>query len=201
MANISDAWGEYHFNFSKTQLTTPALRKAWLEKLSDILMYCDSHRKEIVTYYTELRLNDLSDDDYAEETAVEFNGAGKWVYHNNINFFTNSETMSELYQHMLSAEGLVISIEYQDIEGGQYIHTCHEVEVKDGKVFHTEPSDAEWEDIYPKKYLEMGLGDAYEAVSYFLAEVDDLTEEQFEQVLEMDADDFENWRELVGFED
>lgn len=204
MANISDAWGDYHFDFSKTQLNTPALRKAWLEKLSDILMYhtrTNSNGEDVkfqVEYFTELRLDDLSDDDYKEEVTVGFGAAGRWSYQNNMSWFADSKNMEHLYNHMLSADGLVMTVEFEDIEGYQYIRDAHQIIVENGKITHLKDEDAKWENIYPKKYLELGIGDELDAVNHFIC-ADDLTDEQFERILTMSEEEFNNWEEIVGF--
>lgn len=205
MANLSDAWGDYEFDFTKTNLTTPALRKAWLAKLADLLMYRTSvsangiEQKTMVEYNTELRLDDLADDEYTDITRVKFTATGRWSYQNNMRFFTNSDGMAKLYAHMLSADGLVMTVEFEDIEGYQYIQDTHQIIVENGKITHIEDEDAKWESIYPKKYLELGIGDAFDAVNHFI-NADDLTDEQFERILTMSEEEFDNWEEIVGFE-
>lgn len=206
MANLSDAWGDYEFDFTKTNLNTPALRKAWLERLSDLLIYHiyddenGVEKKGGAEYITELRLSDLADDEYTDITRVEFVATGRWSYQNNMRFFTNSDDMAQLYAHMLSADGLVMTVYFQDMEGSQYIKDTHQLIIKDGHITHLEDKNAKVEIIYPKRYLELGIGDEYDAVSHFLSEVDDLTDEQFDRILTMTAEEFDNWEEIVGFE-
>lgn len=204
MANLSDAWGDYEFDFTKTNLTTPALRKAWLAKLADLLMYRTStangiEKKTMVEYNTELRLSDLADDEYTDVLTVEFQATGRWSYQNNMRFFTNSDGEPDLHAHMLSADGLVMTVYFEDMEGSQYIKDTHQLIIKNGHITHLEDKNAKVEIIYPKRYLELGIGDEYDAVSHFLSEVDDLTDEQFERILTMTAEEFDNWEEIVGF--
>lgn len=205
MANLSDAWGDYEFDFTKTNLNTPALRKAWLAKLADLLMYRTStangiEQKTMVEYNTELRLSDLADDEYTDVLTVEFQATGRWSYQNNMRFFTNSDGEPDLHAHMLSADGLVMTVSFEDMEGSQYIKDTHQLIIKNGHITHLEDKNAKVEIIYPKRYLELGIGDEYDAVSHFLSEVDDLTDEQFERILTMSAEEFDNWEEIVGFE-
>lgn len=125
---------------------------------------------------------------------------GRWSYQNNMKFFTNSDGEEKLYNHMLSADGLVMTVYFEDVEGDTYIKDTHQLSVKDGHITHLEDKNAKVEIIYPKRYLELGIGDEYDAVSHFLSEVDDLTDEQFERILTMTAEEFDNWEEIVGFE-
>ena len=206
MANLSTAWGNYKFDFTKTNLNTPTLRKAWLEQLSDLLMYhtyTDKNgveKKYLVEYRTELCLDDLANDEYTDIITVEFTAIGRWSYQNNMKFFTDEDGSADLYAHVLSADGLVMTVDFKDLEGDTYIKDTHQLIIKDGHITHLEDKNAIIETIYPKRYLELGIGDEYDAVSHFLSEVDDLTDEQFNRILTMSAEEFYNWEEIVGFE-
>lgn len=194
MANLSDAWGYYHFDFSKTGLDTPAKRKQWLNQLSDFLLYGDLDCKDgkmMVTYYTELRLDDLSDADYETTMTVGFTATGCWSYQNNMEFF-DSPQMPQLRDHMLSADGLEMTVEFQDLEGFDYIDDAHIITVNNGTILHTSDNHASYQTIYPKKYLELGIGDDFCAVNHFV-DADALTDSQFYEVLEMDKETFFEW--------
>ena len=205
MANLSSAWGNYKFDFTKTNLNTPTLRKAWLNQLSDLLMYqtyIDKNgveQKYLVEYLTELRLDDLADDEYTDIITVEFTATGRWSYRNNMKFFTDEDGSADLYAHVLSADGLVMTVDFKDLESDTYIKDTHQLIIKDGHITHLEDKNSIIETIYPKRYLELGIGDEYDAVSHFLSEVDDLTDEQFNRILTMSAEEFDNWEEIVGF--
>lgn len=196
MANLSDAWGWYHFDFTKTNLNTPAKRKQWLKQLSDFLLYdtssdCKKDFKPIVTYFTELRLDDLSDADYETTMTVAFTATGRWSYQNNMEFF-DSPQMPQLRDHMLSIDGLTMTVEFQDIEGCEYMEDTHRITISEGKLTHLSDNNTSWQTIYPKKYLELGLGEAYCAVNHFV-DADDLTDAQFDEVLKMDKETFFEW--------
>lgn len=188
MANISDAWGDYQFDFTNTALQTAGERKAWLEKLANMLKFDDGWQPD---YYTDLYLSELADDEFTPVTHVEFGGSGRWNYQNNLQWFHDGVYPS-LTEHLLAVDGLIMTINYNDLEEFDYIQATDIIKVADGKVIYIADENPHHEIIYPKRYLELGIGDAVDAVNHF-TNGDELSDDEFWQVLEMDKEQFLQW--------
>lgn len=148
MANITDATGVFIFDFSNTGKTAQEAID-WLTRFDDAL--------SSLGYPTYLGFNE-SDHEAVEKdmgASLQFSGAGRWTYEENIKVFANLDGDDD-YQNLLKEmNGLTIKIEYEeygnDFEGNGYAT----ITIQDGKAtlddeyFGDEPhNDDDWDDEF-----------------------------------------------------
>lgn len=194
MANLSSAWGTYTFDFSNTALSREQ-QMQWLKALSDLLLYgevVEEGQPEplMVTYFTELW---LTQDQTSDIKRFSFAGTGRWAYQNNLQWFITDRDLESM---LLQANGLVMTVDFQDLTEDQYIRGNYIFVVMDGMIAYTSDESVQWENIYPKRYLELGIGDKEDAVSHFI-DISELTDEQIDQICEMDQEEFDRWEDII----
>lgn len=194
MANLSSAWGTYTFDFSNTALSREQ-QMQWLKALSDLLLYgevVEEGQPEplMVTYFTELW---LTQDQTSDIKRFSFAGTGRWAYQNNLQWFITDRDLESM---LLQANGLVMTVDFQDLTEDQYIRGNCTFVVMDGMIAYTSDESVQWENIYPKRYLELGIGDKEDAVSHFI-DIGELTDEQIDQICEMDQEEFDRWEDII----
>ena len=155
MSNVTDVTGVFIFDFTNTGKTAQEAID-WLTRFDDAL--------SSLGYPTYLGFNE-SDHEAVEKdmgTSLQFSGAGRWTYEENIKVFANLDGDDD-YQNLLKEmNGLTIKIEYEEIgndfEGNGYAT----ITIQDGKAtldgeyfgdeFETEDSefddDDDWDDEF-----------------------------------------------------
>lgn len=185
MADYSDTFGSYHFDFTKSHLN-PDEQIDFIKKLGEIGEKC---WRDAFTYFDDSSLN-------AKDGKVEvlFSGSGHWAYHNNLEWFKTEE---DILNHLKTAENLTIHIEYTDVLQDTYCQGQAVVTVfKAGEQDRIQVSirDENWQDLYPKRYLELEIGDLSDCVNHFDLP-DDISDEEIDEVMGMDYDAFDKWRD------
>lgn len=126
MANLTDVNGFFAFDFNNTGKTAQEAIN-WLTRFDDAL--------SSLGYPTYLGFNE-SDHEAVEKdmgASLQFSGAGRWTYEENIKVFANLDGDDD-YQNLLKEmNGLTIKIEYEeygnDFEGNGYAT----ITIQDGK--------------------------------------------------------------------
>lgn len=113
MANISDAYGSYIFDFTKTGIATDAkAKKAFISTLHNLTCQCSDGFQH--QYFTDFHLDMLHEEEYNQGVInVPFEGCGRWWYTANVHWYTTDETLRD---HLLTCEGLVMTASYLDAE-------------------------------------------------------------------------------------
>lgn len=126
MANVTDATGVFIFDFTNTGKTAQEVID-WLTRFDDAL--------SSLGYPTYLGFNESDHEAVKKDmgASLQFSGAGRWTYEENIKVFANLDG-DEDYQNLLKEmNGLTIKIEYEeydnDFEGNGYAT----ITIQDGK--------------------------------------------------------------------
>ena len=110
MSNISDAFGEFQFDFSNVK-KNPSEIASWLHKFKKALDKGD--------YFTTLDY--ITDEDFHKQgisnVVINFVANGQNAYQNNLKWITTEEN-NDAYKALLEMDGLIINIEYNDMEIG-----------------------------------------------------------------------------------
>lgn len=196
MADYSDTFGSYHFDFIKSHLN-PDEQIDFIKKLGETLTYVDfgNGEKCWLEAYTLFDEDSLSTSD--DTTDVLFSGSGRWAYHNNLEWFKTEE---DIVNHLKTAGSLTIHIEYTDILQDTYCQGQAVVTVfQAGEQTRIQVSirDEDWQDFYPKRYLELDVGDYYDCINHFNLEEysENISDEEIGEVMKMDYDTFCEWRD------
>lgn len=116
MANLSDVHGTYIFDFSQTKITGDAVAKLqFIQGLHHLVCQCyDGQFRE---YFTDFDLEVLDLGQCADEVvSVPFSACGRWWYRNNLEWYTHIDT--DLYDYIKALDGLVITVDYVEMETG-----------------------------------------------------------------------------------
>ena len=126
MANVTDATGVFIFDFANTGKTAQEAID-WLTRFDDAL--------SSLGYPTYLGFNESDHEAVKKDmgASLQFSGAGRWTYEENIKAFANLDGDDD-YQNLLKEmNGLTIKIEYEedgnDFEGNGYAT----ITIQDGK--------------------------------------------------------------------
>lgn len=141
MSEFTVAFGSYQFDFSKSRLQVAGERKAWLEQLAYHLLYENTERWGEIEkdYSTTLEISE-TDIDYSQNIInIPFHGIGRGCYQTNMEFFKKSDNLKPL---MLSADGLVMTVDFEDVTRGYYLKDQHIIRVENGVFFHTSDDTA-----------------------------------------------------------
>lgn len=156
MANISTAHGSYLFNFTHTKMVKdPHAKQAFINTLHTLTSQYggDGHYNE---YYTDFAIETLNLDacNHAE-ISVPFDGCGRWWYARNLEWYCNTP---ELRDHLLTCDGLVMTVSYHDMESEFCVGEV-QIVVRDGDV-QIVSSDISTYEFTPERAVEFGFYDS-----------------------------------------
>ena len=110
MSNISDAFGEFQFDFSNVK-KNPSEIASWLHKFKKAL--------DKGEYFTTLEYT--ADEDFYNQdisnVVINFVANGCNAYQNNLEWITTNKE-NDAYKLLLEIDGLSLNIEYDDMETG-----------------------------------------------------------------------------------
>lgn len=161
MANISDAHGRYLFNFTNTKLVKdPQAKQAFINTLHNLTSQYSSDGN-YRQYYTNFDIESLDLDAYNHATVeVNFNGCGRWWYLSNLEWYCNAP---ELRDHLLTCDGLIMTVSYHDMESEIYAGEV-QVVVRDDEVQIVSSYISSFE-CTPERAVGFGF---YDNIEYFL---------------------------------
>ena len=110
MSNISDAFGEFQFDFSNVK-KTPVEIASWLHKFKNALdkgEYFTTLEYTVDGYFHNQDISNL---------VINFVANGRNAYQNNLEFITTNKE-NDAYKLLLEMDGLNLNIEYDDMEIG-----------------------------------------------------------------------------------
>lgn len=154
MSNISDAFGEFQFDFSKVK-KNPSEIASWLHKFKKAL--------DKGEYFTTLEYT--ADEDFYNQdisnVVINFVANGRNAYQNNLEWITTNKE-NDAYKLLLEMDGLSLNIEYDDMEiGCAFIGDGnYKIEVYDN-VIHT-GGHFNSEKLTEESFFEHGFGAVHE---------------------------------------
>lgn len=126
MANVTDATGVFIFDFTNTGKTAQEVID-WLTRFDDTL--------SSLGYPTYLGFNESDHEAVKKDmgASLQFSGAGRWTYEENIKVFANLDGDDD-YQNLLKEmNGLIIKIEYEE-DGNDFAGNGYAtITIQDGK--------------------------------------------------------------------
>lgn len=126
MANVTDATGIFVFDFTNTGKTAQEAID-WLTRFDDAL--------SSLGYPTYLGFNESDHEAVKKDmgASLQFSGAGRWTYEENIKVFANLDGDDD-YQNLLKEmNGLIIKIEYEE-DGNDFAGNGYAtITIQDGK--------------------------------------------------------------------
>lgn len=131
MANLTDAHGEYVFDFTNTPLASnPQGKKDFISGLDNIVSQFGNGG--FVQFYTDFdmeRLQSLTCD--TPEISVPFGGCGRWAYMCNIRWYSTDEVLRE---YLSQCVGLVVTINYKEYDASELFDVTARLTVLPDKV-------------------------------------------------------------------
>lgn len=154
MSNISDAFGEFQFDFSNVK-KNPSEIASWLHKFNKALNQGVYFTK--LGYYAD---NDFHSQDISN-VVINFIASGRNAYQYNLEWFTTNKE-NDAYKALLEMDGLVLNIEYDDMETGcGFIGDGnYKVEVYDNTI-HT-GGHFNSEELTEEAFYEHGFGETHD---------------------------------------
>ena len=154
MSNISDAFGEFQFDFSNVK-KTPVEIASWLHKFKNAL--------DKGEYFTTLEYTvdgDFHNQDISN-VVINFVANGRNAYQNNLEFITTNKE-NDAYKLLLEMDGLNLNIEYDNMEiGCAFIGDGnYKIEVYDNTIHAGGHFNSK--ELTEEAFYEHGFGETYD---------------------------------------